>query len=167
MMVHSTRLKPLGVTAMAIAQVRKEEAMNAGHLSIRNEITRRTFLGTGVASAVLAAGGSAFAQQRVPAQQAPRSKGPAVWLDMDQAELDAAYDQSVYAPNLQQITKRYATNSEGVRARLGAPQRYAYGATPVEGLDVYMTKRPNAPINIFIHGGAWCTGLAKNYAFPA
>ena len=41
---------------------------------------------------------------------------------MDQAELDAAYDQSVYAPNLQQIVKRWAANSDGVRARLGAPQ---------------------------------------------
>jgi arylformamidase len=86
---------------------------------------------------------------------------------MDQEELDAAYDQSVYAPNLQQIVKRYATNSEGVRARLGAPRRYAYGPTSIEALDVYLTRRPNAPINVFIHGGAWRGGLAKDYAFPA
>jgi arylformamidase len=114
---------------------------------------------------VLVSTGSALAQQ--PAQPAPRVKGPRVWLDMDQAELDAAYDQSVYAPNLQQIVKRYATNSEGVRARLGPPRRHAYGATPIEGLDIYMTKRPNAPINIFIHGGAWRVELAKNNAFAA
>ena len=133
----------------------------------RNHITRRVFLSAGAAGAVIVTAGTVLAQQPAPAPQTPRGKGPPVWLDMDQAELDAAYDQSVYAPNLQQITKRYATNSEDVRTRLGAPQRYAYGATPVEGLDVYMTKRPNAPINIFIHGGAWRTGLAKNYAFPA
>jgi len=94
-------------------------------------------------------------------------KGPCVWLDMDQAELDAAYDQSVYAPNRQQLITRYSTNSEAVRARVGAPQRYAYGATPIEGLDVYRTTHPNAPIHIFIHGGAWRLGLAKDYAFPA
>jgi arylformamidase len=157
----------LGVTAMSFAQVRQEEAMNAGQVSVRNEVTRRTFLGAGVASAVLAAGGSAFAQQPVPAQQAPRAKGPAVWLDMDQAELDAAYDQIKYAPNLPQIVKRYATNSEAVRARLGAPRRYAYGPTPIEALDVYATKRANAPINIFIHGGAWRGGLAKDSGYPA
>ena len=86
---------------------------------------------------------------------------------MDQAELDAAYDQRVYAPNLSQITGRYATNSELVRARLGAPQRYAYGPPPIEGLDVYPTRRPNAPVHIFIHGGAWRVGLAKDYAFAA
>jgi arylformamidase len=97
-----------------------------------NEVTRRAFLGAGIASTVLAAGGFAFAQQPVPAQQAPRAKGASVWLDMDQAELDAAYDQIKYAPNLPQIVKRYATNSEAVRARLGAPRRYAYGPTSLE-----------------------------------
>jgi arylformamidase len=95
------------------------------------------------------------------------AKGPRVWLDLDQAELDAAYDQNAYAPNRQQLLDRYARNSESVRARLGAPRRYAYGATPVEGLDVYTTKRPDAPINVFIHGGAWRRGRAQDYAFAA
>jgi arylformamidase len=86
---------------------------------------------------------------------------------MDQAELDAAYDQSRYAPNLRQITKRYATNSDAARSRLGEPRRFAYGPTAIEGLDVYATKRPNAPINVFIHGGAWRGDRAKDYAFAA
>ncbi|PYN79443.1 MAG: alpha/beta hydrolase [Candidatus Rokuibacteriota bacterium] len=129
-------------------------------------ITRRSALGAAAAGTLMARG-SAFGQQPSPAQPAPRVKGPRVWLDLDQAELDAAYDQSAWAPNREQMVKRYATNSEGVRARLGAPQRFAYGATPVEGLDVYVTRRGNAPINIFIHGGAWRLGLARNYAFPA
>jgi arylformamidase len=140
--------------------------MTTGQVSDLHGVTRRTFLGAGVASTVLA-GGSVFAQQPAPAQQSPRAKGPAVWLDMDQAELDAAYDQSKYAPNLSQIVKRYATNSEAVRTRLGAPRRYTYGTTPIEALDVYPTKRANAPINIFIHGGAWRGGLAKDFAYPA
>jgi len=148
-------------------QVREEESMKGGLISVRNEVTRRAFVGAGVASAVLAAGSRVFAQPSAPAQQAPRAKGPAVWLDMDQAELDAAYDQIKYAPNLPQIVKRYATNSDAVRARLGAPRRYAYGATPIEALDVYATKRANAPINIFIHGGAWRGGLAKDFGYPA
>jgi arylformamidase len=141
--------------------------MHPNKAVIRDKVTRRSFLGAGVATAVLAAGGPTLAQQPKPAQQAPRVKGPRVWLDMDQAELDAAYDQSAYAPNLQQLVKRYGTNSESVRARLGAPRRFAYGPTRIEGLDVYMTKRPNAPINIFIHGGAWRGGLAKDYGYAA
>jgi len=132
--------------------------------SAGSQLTRRSFLAA--ATPVLVTAGSALAQPSAP-PPGPRVKGPRVWLDMDQAELDAAYDQSVYAPNLRQIVQRYVTNSEGVRARLGAPQRHAYGATPIEGLDIYTTKRPNAPINIFIHGGAWRVGLAKEYAFAA
>src|SRR6267378_2330640 len=133
--------------------------MRASDTMTRTHITRRVFLSAG---AVMVTAGSVLAQQPTPAPHTPRVKGPPVWLDMDQAELDAAYDQSVYAPNLRQILKRYATNSEGVRTRLGAPRRYAYGATSIEGLDIYMTKRPNAPINIFIHGGAWRVELAKD-----
>jgi len=128
--------------------------------------TRRGFLETSVAIAGAAVAGPLLAQQP-PAAAAPRVKGPPVWLDMDQAELDAAYDQSRYAPNLPQITKRYATNSEAVRARLGVPRRFSYGTTAIEALDVYTTKRPNAPINVFIHGGAWRVGLAKDSAYPA
>ena len=139
--------------------------MKTSAVSVRDGIARRTLLKAGIASVALA--GPAFAQQPTAAQQAPRIKGPVVWLDMDQAELDAAYDQSQYAPNLPQIVKRYATNSEAVRARLGAPRRYAYGPTPIEALDVYTTKRPNAPINIFLHGGAWRGGLARDFAYPA
>jgi arylformamidase len=116
---------------------------------------------------MMALGGSAFAQQPGPARPGPRAKGPRVWLDLDQAELDAAYDQSVWAPNRDQVVRRCATHSDLTRARLGSPRRFAYGATPIEGFDLYATKRANAPINVFIHGGAWRAGLAKNYAFPA
>jgi arylformamidase len=139
--------------------------MDPDEAAVRGRLTRRSFLG--VATTLLVSAGAATAQQPAPAQPAPRAKGPRVWLDMDQAELDAAYDQSVYAPNLQQLVKRYSTNSEAARARLGAPRRYAYGAGAREGLDVYTTRRPSAPINVFIHGGAWRTGLARDYAFAA
>jgi len=132
--------------------------------SAGSQLTRRSFLTA--AAPVLVTAGSALAQPSA-SPPGPRVKGPRVWLDMDQAELDAAYDQSMYAPNLRQIVQRYVTNSEGVPARLGASQRHAYGATAIEGLDIYTTKRPNAPINIFIHGGAWRVGLAKEYAFAA
>jgi arylformamidase len=135
--------------------------MQTNQAPTERRLTRRTVLGVGI-------GGALLAMLPVAAQQtAPRVKGPRVWLDMDQADLDAAYDQSVYAPNLPQIVKRYATNSEAVRARLGAPQRFFYGPTPIEGLDVYKTKRPNAPIHIFIHGGAWRGGSAKDSAYAA
>jgi arylformamidase len=86
---------------------------------------------------------------------------------MDQKELDDAYDQSVYAPNQQLVAKRRSVASEATIERLGAPERAAYGPTEIEKLDIYKTRRWNAPVNIYIHGGAWRNGLAKDFAFPA
>jgi arylformamidase len=128
------------------------------------DFNRRTLLAA--ASVVAATGGAALAQ--APGASVPaRQKGPRVWLDLDQQELDDAYDQSKYAPNLRQVVGRYATNSEQVRARLGVPKRLAYGPTPIEGLDLYTARQPNAPVHIFIHGGTWRTGRATDYLFPA
>ncbi len=96
-----------------------------------------------------------------------RSKGPLVWLNMDQQELDDAYDQNVYAPNRDQVAKRRLANSAAARARIGEPSRFAYGPTPIEGLDVYRCGTPNAPVAIFIHGGAWRTGAAAEFTVLA
>jgi arylformamidase len=100
-------------------------------------------------------------------QPAAREKGPLVWLGLDQRELDEAYDQIKYAPNQPQITGRYASNSAALRARIGPPKRFAYGATPIEGLDLYASAWPHAPVHAFIHGGGWRGGEAKNYGFLA
>lgn len=96
----------------------------------------------------------------------PRSKGPLVWLDLDQKELDDAYDQTVYAPNQQLLAKRRAAASAAVLQRY-RPERFAYGASEHEKLDVYKTHQPNAPVNVYVHGGAWRNGQAKDFAAPA
>src|SRR5437868_10100302 len=90
-----------------------------------------------------------------------------VFLDYDQKGLDRAYDQAAYAPNREQILARLAHTSELVRRRLGPPERFSYGERAIEGLDLYRTKRERAPIMVFVHGGAWRGGLARDYAFPA
>jgi arylformamidase len=94
-------------------------------------------------------------------------KGPRVWLDMDQQELDAAYDQSKYAPNQALVQERRLAASARARAALGEPLRLAYGPSEIEGLDVYRTREANAPVNVFIHGGAWRNGRAADFAYLA
>jgi arylformamidase len=89
-----------------------------------------------------------------------------VFLDYDQAALDRAYDQTAWAPNMQQVLQRRATASDAVRARL-ASRSFTYGPTDVERLDVYPTARPAAPIMIFVHGGAWRGGDARAQAYAA
>jgi len=96
-----------------------------------------------------------------------RIKGPLVWLDMDQQELDDAYDQAIYAPNREQIRERRAANNEIALKIIGKPERVAYGAAKIEKVDIYKTKRPNAPVNIFIHGGAWRGGTSSQAAYMA
>jgi arylformamidase len=96
-----------------------------------------------------------------------KAKGPRVFLDYDQAELDAAYNQAAYAPNMELVHQRSEANSAAVRERLGAPLRLAYGESEFERLDLYRTKRPQAPIFVFLHGGAWLRGAASRQAAPA
>jgi arylformamidase len=105
--------------------------------------------------------------QQATAAASVRAKGPIVWLDMDQRELDDAYDQTKYAANMAQVGRRRALLSDWARKRLGPPQRFAYGDKPIEGLDLYKTAKPNAPIMVFIHGGAWRNGNAHDNAYAA
>ena len=94
-------------------------------------------------------------------------KGPLVFLDYDQAELDAAYDQAAYAPNREQLIERRIGDSATARRRIGEPERVAYGVGEIEWLDIYRRRRVPAPIFVFIHGGAWRSGRSKDFAVPA
>ena len=94
-------------------------------------------------------------QRHMPPGVTPKPKGPFVFLDYDKEEIDVAYDQFPWAPNAAEVGKRNAQKSAAALARLGRPRRLAYGSTEMEKLDLYTTKQPNAPINVFIHGGAW------------
>jgi arylformamidase len=94
------------------------------------------------------------------------AKGPPVFLDYDQAALDAAYDQAAYAANREQLIKRRIRDSELARQRLGEPERVAYGPGEIERLDIYGNSRAGAPIFVFIHGGAWRSGRSKDFAAP-
>jgi arylformamidase len=125
-------------------------------------ISRRSVLGT---AAAMAATPALAEECRVGPP--PHEKGPKVWMDLDQVELDAAYDQAVYAPMIAQFNKRFASSSETTRKRLGPPKRFAYGPTPIEGLDLYPARTANAPIFVYVHGGRWALGRARDYGYAA
>jgi arylformamidase len=95
------------------------------------------------------------------------AQGPLVWRDMDQKSLDDAYDQDVYAPSRPLIVARRIAASERTRAILGPPQRVAYGPSEYEGLDIFRAAAANAPVNVFVHGGAWRRNKAADYALQA
>jgi len=125
-------------------------------------ISRRTMLG---AAAAMAASPALAAE--CPIGPPPHHKGPLVFMDYDQVELDASYDQVQYEPLIRRVSQRLASTSEAMRGRIGAPQRVAYGPSEIEKLDIYRTKAANAPVFVFIHGGNWQLGAAKDYGYPA
>jgi arylformamidase len=130
-------------------------------MNMVDAFSRRAVLGA--AASVVAT--PALAECRLGPE--PHAKGPLVFLDYDQAELDAAYENSTYEPNIRQISERLAALADGVRARLGEPRRVAYGPTEIEKLDIYRTARTGAPIYVYIHGGTWRTGSSRRASYPA
>jgi arylformamidase len=132
-----------------------------------SEVSRRGVLTTAIGTAVATPAITAEGNPACRIGPAPHAKGPPVFLDYDQIELDAAYDQRAYAPLGDQITARFITDSEDVRRRLGNPQRIAYGPTDIEKLDIFRTSRANAPVMIFVHGGAWLRNQAGDFHYIA
>ena len=103
-------------------------------------------------------------------QHTAQTRGPLVWRDMDQQALDDAYDQDVYAPNRPLIVKRRIAASERARQILGPPQRIAYGPSEYERLDIFrapQAKGERAPVNVFVHGGAWRRNKGPDYHLQA
>lgn len=121
-------------------------------------MTRRSVLRGAVATAVAAAAGPVLAQQmqsHLPPGVTAKPKGPLVFLDYDQGEIDLAYNQAPWAPNQGEVAKSHAQKSSAALTRLGQPRRVAYGPADIERLDIYPTRQPNAPINVYVHGGTW------------
>jgi arylformamidase len=136
------------------------------HHPIEGKVTRRGLV-AGVAAGTFALASEPAIAQRCPATPPARAKGPPVWLDLDQEALDDAYDQAVYAFNSRNIAERHAAGNEKALSVIGKPERLAYGPTDIEKVDIYRTKRPNAPTMIFIHGGAWRGGRSADFAVYA
>src|SRR5690606_19371223 len=53
------------------------------------------------------------------------------------------------------------------RAILGPPRRVAYGPSEHEALDIFDCGIKGAPVNVFVHGGAWRRNKAADYALQA
>ncbi len=129
------------------------------------ELTRRGALAGAVAVSAVAPALAAESACRIG--PAPHVKGPLVFMNYDQAELDAAYDQRAYAPLGDQITARFISDSAETRHRLGNPERHSYGPSDIEKLDIFRTPAANAPIMVFVHGGAWLRNQASDFHYIA
>jgi arylformamidase len=123
-------------------------------------LSRRGFI-------ITAVGGLGGVLAVCPGRANPGPGGERIFLDYDEAGLDAAYSQREWADNIKEVYTRIETRNAAVLAELGEPERHEYGSGQGEGLDWYRSDRPGAPIHIYFHGGAWGWGDARSNAFIA
>ena len=100
--------------------------------------------------------------------EAGNESGTPVFLDYDQASLDAELNLRARWPEHPVFFERWAKDSAAVRADLGGEIDLAYGAGPDETLDLFPSSgSPPAPLLAFIHGGYWQALDKSDYSYLA
>lgn len=90
-----------------------------------------------------------------------------VWLNYTQEELNNQYNQRYLVPNADEYQKRNLENSARVRAKLACRLDVSYGPSPDQRLDIFPVARKDAPVVVYIHGGAWARNSKEHSSFIA
>jgi acetyl esterase/lipase len=86
------------------------------------------------------------------------------WALLNQAERDAAYNNSAAVVNSADLVKARNDASAAYRAAHPDALDLAYGPSAREAWDIYPGKAAEAPCFVFIHGGYWQAGSRENFA---
>ena len=78
-----------------------------------------------------------------------------IYRGYDQAALDAQYNNQAAAPRFREHIGRYAELTRQAKASIPCIENIAYGEGAHELLDIYPASVRPAPVQVFIHGGAW------------
>src|ERR1700722_2646772 len=98
---------------------------------------------------------------------APAVAQQEVFLDYTQAQLDQAYDQAVWTPQLNELQADDRKVSAEIRKTL-SPRTEHYGKAEIEQLDIFAPANAHgAPVLIYFHGGAWLFNSRLDASFPA
>ena len=90
-----------------------------------------------------------------------------IFLDYDQAALDAQYNNRARWPDYKLHFENWGLWSAETRARLPCNLDLAFGPGPMEKLDILPAQRPGAALYVFIHGGYWYSLDKADYSFVA
>ena len=92
-----------------------------------------------------------------------------VFLDYDQAALDAQFDNRAKVPAFPQYLERYRADSVSARGRFPAAQLdVPTGSSPIERIDIFPAADAGpAPVLVFIHGGYWLMLDKADFSFVA
>jgi arylformamidase len=91
---------------------------------------------------------------------------PRIFLNYTREELDRNFNQRVWASNAEAVIARYGERSFETRKRLRR-ETARYGESTDEVLDIFPALSRHAPVNVFVHGGAWLNFTKDDYSFAA
>jgi arylformamidase len=114
----------------------------------------------------LAAGMVAMGSFDETSAAASESAAP-VLLGYSQAQLDRVFDQASWAPRMKELEEQIVSESAAVRREM-QPRTVRYGKSEDEVLDIFAPADVrDAPVMIFIHGGAWIRSTKDDASFAA
>jgi arylformamidase len=88
-------------------------------------------------------------------RKGPLGQPKPIFLDYSQEQLDKAYDQASWAPEMVQLEAADGTRSARVRKEM-PPLTRRYGPGEADLIDIFTpADARDVPILVFIHGGAW------------
>ena len=89
-----------------------------------------------------------------------------VYRNMDQAALDAGYNNSTAVANSGAMMDAFTARSAVMRQAPNCHADLAYGPAPRNRIDYLAADRPG-PVLIFVHGGYWQMRAKENFTFLA
>src|SRR5450830_1469890 len=89
-----------------------------------------------------------------------------VYRGLDQAALDAGYNNSAAVKNSNALLQDFDQRSAALRATNGRHLDLRYGPAPRNRIDYFAAKKPG-PLLIFIHGGYWQMRAKETFSFLA
>lgn len=90
----------------------------------------------------------------------------AIYRGMDQAALDAGYNNSLAVANSAELMAHYGALSAQMRHTPGAKIGLRYGPAPRNLIDYFPAAAPG-PLLVFIHGGYWQMRSKDDFSFLA
>lgn len=92
---------------------------------------------------------------------------PSIYRGMDQATLDAAYNNSAAVPESPQWLERWGERSASIRSASSARLDVPYGPKERTRIDYFPCGAADAPLFAFIHGGYWQRNAKELFSFVA
>lgn len=78
-----------------------------------------------------------------------------LYRGMNRQELADQYNPRLAVPDHDSWKRQWALWSDLARSKHQGVRDIAYGEGPLQKLDIYPARSPDAPVNVFTHGGFW------------